>query len=208
MDEENPSTAFKRTMTKYNSRFGKFALEDIKDRPLYTRKPLTKRFQKKANDYVHAHCRFWELEDVDIGVQCLIESNLELTHKGEHFTSDFDEYVLLEVRTKNRMKLIPCWNLPMRFCYYSKLVFIRWDCRLRSSTGHGATPRYHAKIFRKEINDELIKQDMYFAVPVYYHNKKDVEKDPFCTENEKRRDRLCALHERRGREIMKKLEQE
>jgi hypothetical protein len=132
------------------------------------------------------------------------QKNLELNNSGEHFTSFFQEYVLLEVRTKNRMKLIPRWNLPLRFCYYSKLLRIRWDCRLQKRTKH-TTPRYHGKIYRKEINDELIKQDMYFAVPCYYNNKKDINRQPFCTERQERIDRITAEHKQRGREIMMKL---
>lgn len=67
-------------------------------------------------------------------------------------------------------------------------------------------PRYHGKIYRKEINDELIKQDMYFAsIPCYYNNKKDIDKQPFCTERRERIDRITAEHRQRGREIMMKL---
>jgi hypothetical protein len=148
--------------------------------------------------------RGFYFRNVNDAVMFEIRDNVELEFKREYFTNYFAEYVLLEVRTKNRMKLIPRWNLPARLSYYSKLVRARWECRLRNK---GATPRYHGKIYRKEINDELIRHDLYFAVPCYYNNKKDAHTN-CLTAYYKRKEELTIEHEKRGREIMKKLEQE
>lgn len=122
MTKQDPSNGFKRTITKYNSRFGNYKLDDIDE--LYTRKPLSKFMKWRAQCYVDSHNRYWQLQDVDEAVSAVIKMNIELNNSGEYFLSFFEEYVLLEVRTKNRMKLFPRWNLPLRFCYYSKLLRI------------------------------------------------------------------------------------
>jgi hypothetical protein len=63
MTQEDPSNGFKRTITKYNSRFGSYTLDDIDE--LYTRKPLSTFMERKAQRYVDRHNRYWQLQNVD-----------------------------------------------------------------------------------------------------------------------------------------------
>jgi hypothetical protein len=204
--QESPySTMHEKVAQKLKqSRFSKYSVEDV-EQP-YTNKPLTESFRRQATQYMNkkrSTCYLGVFDKLEYRVQDVMKENTELKYKGEYFDHTFAEYVLLEVRTKNRAKLIPRWNLPARFCYYSKLVFIRSDCRLRRKTKH-ATPRFHAKIYRKEINDELIQRGLYFTVPLYYMNGKTFARDnPFFVERREMDPAVRAEHHRRGQEMIR-----
>jgi hypothetical protein len=133
---------------------------------LYTQKPLTDNFRKNAEAYIQRlenRKNDWDFRNFEAQLRFYIIGRRDKLD-DEYFGNSFAEFVLLEVRTKNRMKLTPRWNLPLRFLYFGKLD------RVRSACYHlyGASPRYHGKIYRKFINNALIEADMYFTIPLYW----------------------------------------
>lgn len=85
---------------------------------------------------------------------------------GERFCSHtFVEYVLLEVRGKNRMKSLPLGQQHMRIVGYIGLLLARQECKER----WGASPRFHGKIHRKLINDAVADVGMlHTSIPLYF----------------------------------------
>jgi hypothetical protein len=58
-------------------------------------------------------------------------------------------------------------------------------------------------IHRQGINDELIKRGLYFTVPLYYYNKKDIDDQPFYQERMKREGHNRDELRRQGAELLR-----
>jgi len=122
---------------------------------------MSEEYKKKALAYIkacEANDKYGEFQDFETRIVAHLEERAKETSL-HIFTHTFLEYVKLEVALKNRMKLIPSWKMHSRMTH--QLAIFR--TRRRCSHLWGATPKYHAKIHRKLINDTLIKHRMYYS---------------------------------------------
>lgn len=130
-----------------------------------TFKPLTEKFEKRALRYIEAcetqpdnngyfmnfeHQVKWRLDEVP--------ENGDVDKIGQSFV----ELVIFEVQLKNLMSQVPFWNLRRKSVQIALLIEYRW----RSRYLWGRTTKYHAKIYREFINNELAKRSITQSFPV------------------------------------------
>jgi len=143
-------------------------LTELQRIPLHTENlprypPLEEDAERKALDYImkcELKCRnrsvFQDFEN-----QLLLHIESRTTWK-QPFTHTIYEYVILEVVNQNMREIMKPPPLAregrhLRRMHWEHQTKIRLGCRFR----WGATPKYHAKIYRNRINDALEKAGIY-----------------------------------------------
>jgi len=102
-----------------------------------------------------------EFKDFDKKVIAFIKYRCRGAFQSRSCDYSFVEYVLLEVRLKNRMK---DYNMAQRILSYYFMQQERRKCEER----WGASPRFHGKIYRKLINYHLTKANSLKDIPLYF----------------------------------------
>jgi hypothetical protein len=98
-------------------------------------------------------------------IDCLITRMYQhLTGETGQWTNRFEEFVLMEVRCKNRTRTIPRYNLMKRFGCYAHISYIRSHCVEEC----GVSPRIHAKVHRRFINVALNELNLCEEIKLYY----------------------------------------
>jgi hypothetical protein len=88
------------------------------------------------------------------------------------FTYTFEEYVLWEIRSKNRFYDLRSNYVSMASLARSYgLSLIRSECRME----WGVTPKYHAKVYHKLINDALVEADMASSIKLHWRSAEEVK---------------------------------
>lgn len=88
------------------------------------------------------------------------------------FTYTFEEYVLWEIRSKNRFYGLRGGYVSMSFLARNiGLSLIRSECMSIC----GVTPEYHAKVFHKFINDALVEAEMASCIALHWRSAEEVK---------------------------------
>lgn len=138
-------------------------LQSLKPPKAPSLKPLSEKYKKKA--FAHFQkCKAGKQGVAFRDFEQQISSCLEKRMRDEDanayiFTYSFVEFVILEVKLQNCLSNIPSYHLKKRMLYKTVIARKRAQCKYL----WGSSTRHHARIYRKQINDALIRAGWWYS---------------------------------------------